>query len=181
VDGRRAELSGALPSTQETLMEMKNEAQPQHRWLQQLVGEWTYESECVMEPGKPPETFSGTETVRPIGDLWVLCEGRGEMPGGGLATMLITLGYNPNTERYVGTFVGSMMSHLWIYDGWLDAAGTLLTLEAEGPSFAGDGSMAKYHDLIEIKSPDHHVLSSQVLGEGGEWTRFMTANYRRRK
>jgi hypothetical protein len=43
------------------------------------------------------------------------------VPGGGLARMLMTLGYNPQTRRYTGTWVGSMMTHLWVYDGWLDA------------------------------------------------------------
>jgi hypothetical protein len=40
---------------------MKTEPQKEHQWLQRLVGEWTYESECSMEPGKPPEKFEGSE------------------------------------------------------------------------------------------------------------------------
>jgi hypothetical protein len=35
------------------------------------------------------------------------------MPGGGAATMFLTLGYDPQRERYVGTWIGSMMTHLW--------------------------------------------------------------------
>ena len=38
---------------------MKTEPQKEHRWLQKLVGEWTCESEATMEPGKPPERFTG--------------------------------------------------------------------------------------------------------------------------
>ena len=57
------------------------EPQEQHRWLQRLVGEWTYEHECAVEPGKPPEKFVGTDSVRTLGGLWVLCEGKGNMPG----------------------------------------------------------------------------------------------------
>jgi hypothetical protein len=41
--------------------------------------------------------------------------------------------------------------------------------------------MAKYQDITEIKSDDHRVLSSRVLGPDGKWTQFMTAHYRRRK
>jgi hypothetical protein len=52
---------------------MKTEPQKEHAWLQQLVGEWAYETECSMEPDKAPEKFSGVETVRPLGDLWILC------------------------------------------------------------------------------------------------------------
>ena len=64
---------------------MKTEPQKEHAWLQQLVGEWTFEVEATMEPGKPPEHFRGTERVRSLGGLWIVAEGEGEMPGGGTA------------------------------------------------------------------------------------------------
>jgi Protein of unknown function (DUF1579) len=160
---------------------MNAEPQKEHRWLHKLVGEWTSESEATMEPGKPPERCTGTESVRSLGGLWILAEGQGEMPGGGAATMVMTLGYDPQKTRYVGTWIGSMMTHLWVYDGALDAAERVLTLEAEGPSMAGDGKMAKYRDVIELKSDDHRVLTSHVLGDDGQWHGFMTAHYRRKK
>ncbi len=158
---------------------MTTEPQKEHEWLQQLVGAWACESECVMEPGKAPQKFKGSETVRSLGGLWVLLEGRGEMPGGGMATMLMTLGYDPRTKRYVGTWVGSMMTHLWLYDGSLDPEGRVLTLNAEGPSCADEGKITKYQDVIEIKSRDHRVLTSRMLGDDGDWHQFMTAHYRR--
>lgn len=159
---------------------MKIEPQKEHEWLQKLVGEWTYESECSMEPGKPPEKFSGSETVRSIGGLWILCEGRGEMPGGGMATTLMTLGYDPQKKHYVGTWVGSMMTHLWIYNGSLDADGKVLTLNAEGPNCMEEGKLSKYKDVIEIKSHDHRILTPHMLGDDGEWRPLMTAHYRRK-
>jgi hypothetical protein len=159
---------------------MKTEPQKEHQWLQQLVGEWTYESECSMEPGKPPERFKGTESVRSLGSLWVLCEGRGEMPGGGMANWLMTLGYDPQRKQYIGTWVGSMMTHLWVYEGLLDATAKVLTLSAEGPSCTGDGKLAKYQDVIEIGDADHRVLTSHMLGDDGGWHTFMTSNYRRK-
>ena len=33
-----------------------------------------------------------------------------------------TLGYDPAKKKYVGTFIASVMTHLWIYSGSLDAA-----------------------------------------------------------
>ena len=160
---------------------MNAEPQKEHAWLQKLVGEWTYEVEAVMAPGQPPIKSQGAESVRSLGGLWIVGEGQGECPGGGPATTLLTLGYDPSAKRFVGTWVGSMMTHLWVYDGALDASGKVLTLDAEGPSFAGDGKMAKYQDITEIKSDDHRVLSSRVLGPDGKWNQFMTAHYRRRK
>lgn len=157
------------------------EPQKEHHWLQKLVGEWTYESEASMGPDQPPVKCGGTESVRSIGGLWVLAEGRGEMPGGAPATMLLTLGYDPQKKRFVGTFIGSMMTSLWVYDGELDEAERVLTLNAEGPDFTVPGKTAKYKDVIEFKSDDQRVLSSHVLGEDGKWQEFMTANYRRTK
>jgi hypothetical protein len=160
---------------------MKTEPQKEHQWLQRLVGEWTSEADATMGPGKPPEKFKGTESVRSLGGLWILAEGQGEMPGGGAATTMMTLGYDPRKQRYVGTWVGSMMTYLWVYDGELDAAGRALTLNAEGPNMVAEGKMAKYKDVIEIKSEDHRVLTSHMLGDDGEWHELMTANYRRKK
>ena len=158
---------------------MKAEPQKEHQWLHRLVGEWTSEAEATMEPGKPPETLSGTESVRSLGGLWILAEGTGEMPGGGAATMLMTLGYDPQRKRFVGTWIGSMMTNLWAYDGGLDAAERVLTLEAEGPDMAVEGKTVKYRDVIELESDDHRVLTSHMLGDDGTWHEFMKAHYRR--
>lgn len=160
---------------------MMAEPQSEHKWLQKLIGQWTSEAEMLMGPGKPAEKCKGVESVRSLGGLWVLAEGKGEMPGGGEATMVMTLGFNPVKKRYLGTWIGSMMTHLWIYDGELDAAGKVLTLHAEGPDMAVETRMAQYKDVIEFRGDDHRVLTSHMLGEDGKWHQFMTANYRRKK
>ena len=156
----------------------KVEPRDEHRWLGRLVGEWTSEAEMSMGP--QAEKSRGSESVRTLGDLWVLCEGTGEMPGGGTAKMLMTLGYDPAKQRFVGTWVGSMMTHMWVYEGTLDATRRILTLESEGPSMAGDGTTSRYRDMIEMKSDDYRMLTSHALGPDGKWQKFMTAHYRRR-
>ena len=160
---------------------MQAEAQKEHKWLEQLVGEWTYESEGIMGPDQPPVKSTGSATNRSIGGLWVECENTGAMPGGGPTTMIITIGYDPTKKRFVGTFIGSMMTTLWLYEGQLDAAEKVLTLDADGPSFTDPNKTAKYKDSIEIVSPDHHILSSQFRADDGTWYRFMTSHYRRKK
>jgi hypothetical protein len=133
-----------------------------------------------MGPDQPSMKNKGQETVRSLGGLWTIGEGSGEAPGGGTCDSIMTLGYDPQTKRFVGTFIASMMTHLWPYNGTLDAAGKVLTLDSEGPSFAGDGTMARYQDIIEFLSDDHRTLSSQVLGADGQWQPFMKAHYRRK-
>ncbi|HEU0079890.1 MAG TPA: DUF1579 domain-containing protein [Longimicrobiaceae bacterium] len=158
---------------------MEAERQQEHRWLERLVGEWTSEMEMAMKPGEPPQTFTGTESVRSLGGLWVLCEGRGEMPGGGESTTIMTLGYDPAKRRFLGTFIGALSTHMWIYDGELDAAGDRLTLHTEGPAYPDETRMAKYTDTIEFRGDDHRVLTSRVQDEGGAWRQMMEVHYRR--
>lgn len=158
---------------------MHSEPQPEHGWLEQLVGDWSYESSCIMGPDQPPSKHGGTESVRSLGGLWTVGEGTCEMPGGGTGVTMMTLGYDAQKKRYVGTWVGSMMNYLWIYDGELDAAKRILTLESEGPSMAGDGTLSKYRDVIEIVDSDHRTLSSYMPTEDGKWQSFNTAHYRR--
>jgi hypothetical protein len=76
-----------------------------------------------------------------------------------------------------------MIADLWVYDGSLDAAENVLTLNAEGPSFAADGKLVQYRDVITLETDDHRVLTSRVLADDGKWTwtQFMAAHYRRRK
>ena len=156
------------------------EPQEEHHWLQGLVGEWVVEGECSMGPDQPPMKNTGRETVRSFGGLWTIGEGSLESPDGGNCDSIMTLGFDPQTKRFVGTFIASMMAHLWPYNGTLDATGKVLTLDSEGPSFAGDGTMAKYQDIIEFLSDNHRTLSSQFLGPDGQWVPFMKAHYRRR-
>ncbi len=161
---------------------MKTEPQKEHDWLQKLVGEWTYEIEVTMGADLSPQKATGTESVRSLGGLWILAEAQGEMPGCGVATTMMTLGYDPQKQRYVGTWIGSMMTYLWVYDGELDAESRVLTLNTEGPAMSGvEGKMAKYKDVTEFKSDDCRVLTSYMLGDDGQWHKFMTGHYRRKQ
>lgn len=167
----------------ETLEEMCKQVEPskEHLWLHKFVGKWHMEAECNMGPDKPPMKNEVDETVKSLGGLWIVGDGVGSLPDGKPAITQITLGYDPLKKKFVGTFVGSMMTNLWVYEGELDSGGTTLTLNAEGPSFTDPQKSAKYQDIFEVVSDDHRILKSQVQTETGEWFHFMTAHYRRQK
>jgi hypothetical protein len=157
---------------------MQTEPQKQHQWLDKFLGEWTNEAEYSMEPNGEPSKSTGTEVVRSIGGIWIVAEGVGDMPDGGAGKTMMTLGFDPQLDRFVGTFVGSMMTHLWLYNGSLDPTKKVLILDTEGPNFS-QTAMAKYQDIIEFISDDHRMMKSQILMEDGTWNQFMTAHYRR--
>jgi hypothetical protein len=156
---------------------VKAEITQEHAWLRRLVGEWRSEM-----PGPDGVIVRGTETVRMLGEAWLALEGRGQMPDGAPVQMLMTIGFDPSQRCFVGTWIGSMMNHLWVYRGGaLDAAKKLLALPSEGPSFEEPGKLAQYRDEIEIVSDDERLLHGNSLGADGKWNRFMTARYQRVK
>jgi len=158
---------------------MYQEAQREHRWLRRLLGRWSYHSQVTVEPGQPPLALGGSEVGRPLGDLWVLLEGEGEMPDGNRGRWLMTLGYDPRQGCFVGSWTGSMMAHLWLYRGSLDASGNVLTLDTEGPAMNGEGRLAHYRDVIEFLADDRRLLRSEVLGDEGQWHQFQVSEFRR--
>lgn len=153
------------------------EPTPEQEWLLQLLGDWVFESECMMGPDQQPMKSSGKQTARSLGSLWTLSEMESVGPDGQSMRSVITLGFDPAKQRFVGTFVASCMTHLWPYEGQLDAARKVLTLDSAGPSFADDGAMAKYQDIVEIIDNDHHLLKSRFQNPDGSWTQFMSAKY----
>lgn len=152
---------------------------PQHGWLTRLLGTWRYETECEGPPGQPPMRAAGVEQVRMLGSFWVIGESEGQCPGGGgLARMVVTLGADPGTGRFRGTFVGSMMPWMFVYDGALDAAAGTLVLDTEGPAMIGEG-MARYRDSVAMQGDAVRILGSEVQRPDGSWHRFMTGRYER--
>ena len=155
------------------------ESKIEHKWLLQLVGDWKIESECNMGPDQPAMKSTGKQSTRALGLLWTIGEMEHAGPDGQAHQSIFTLGFDDSKQRFVGTFVSSCMTHLWPYDGQLDAAHKVLTLDSEGPSFSGDGTMAKYQDIIEVITEDQYFLKSQLQDSDGSWVQFMIARYDR--
>lgn len=158
---------------------MQSEPVAQHLWLKKLVGDWSYEHEFKMGPDQPLMKLTGREKVRMLGDLWMIAEASGEMPDGGTMSAVMTLGYDPTKGKFVGSWIGSPMAFMFVYEGELDAAGKVLPLNTTGPSFTDPTKTAPYQDCIGLVSDKVRTLTSQTLGDNGNWTKFMMATYTR--
>lgn len=160
-------------------------APPAHRsneptaFLERLAGEWSVVTETILGPGQEPVRSESREVARLLGGKWLVAESTGTAPGGEPVTSILTLGYDPSRERFVGTWISSMQTHLWSYAGELDASGTALTLETEGPVLGDPTTTAQYREVIETMDADHKVMRSMILGPDGEWFEFARAEYRR--
>lgn len=152
--------------------------QAEHQWLERLTGEWRFVHECQTGPDQPPQRSEGQMSGRMLGGLWLLLEGSGQTPEGDAWMSQFTLGFDTASKRFVGTFVASMISHLWIYQGNLTDDGRELVLEVEGPRMDGPGT-ALYRDTFESVDADHWVLKSEISGTDGQWISFMTGHHHR--
>ena len=150
-----------------------------HEWLKQLEGEWVCESEAVMAPGQPAIKFKGSDATRSLGGFWTVSELKCDMMGETM-TGLMTVGYDDKKKKFVGTWVCSMDNTMFHYEGELDAAKKVLTLNTEGPNPAGDGKTVKMKDVIEVKDKDTKVLTSHMQIDG-KWVQFMTITAKRKK
>lgn len=154
---------------------MPTEPTTEHIWLKRLVGAWNMEYPSHDGEG----TMKGTETVRALGDLWVICEGRTQMPDGTPGGTVMSLGYDAGAGKVVGSWIGSMMTYMWVYEGHLDAASDRLTLATRGPAFDEAGGIAEYQDIITFEGEDSRVLESRVRRADGTWHDLFTVRYTR--
>jgi hypothetical protein len=160
---------------------MFDKPQAEHEILGKLVGSWKAVTECKLPDGST-EKSEGQLTFRSLGGLWVIGEGVFmQGPGGEDVVSQFTIGYDASRKLYVGSYLSSCMTKLWIYDGEYDAAGKKLVLTAQGPRFDGKPGETLYHDVVEYVSDDHFILWSEVQGEDGSWTKFMTCDHFRVK
>ncbi len=162
--------------------EMPEMPQPrsEHKWLQQLAGEWESEMECTMEPGKPPVKNKMTEKARSLGGFWLVSEGSGEAMGAPFSSIL-TLGYDPGKKKYIGSWVDSMTGVMWQYEGNVGEDGKTLTLETEGPCPMKGGKICKFREVIVLQDENHKTFTSRTLAEDGTWTTFMSGKSVRTK
>jgi hypothetical protein len=151
----------------------------EHAWLQQLVGEWNTEVEMIPEPGQPAITSKGTESVRAIGPFWIQAESTMNVMDLKIIGLL-TVGYDADGKKYVGTWIDSVSGYHWKYDGQVDKEGKKLTLNTEGPCPYAPGKNSKFKEVIEIKSKNEKVFTSSVQGDDGKWTTMLTITAKRK-
>lgn len=153
-------------------------ATPEHEWLEQFVGKWQATNQAYDAEGQLVMTCEGTSTARMLGPCWLVSEVTGDLDGTTIEAVQ-TIGYDPKTKKYIGTWVDSVSNHMWKYVGSVDETGKVLTLEAEGPNYMDEGKITKYRDAYEFKDEDNIVTTSSMLSDDGEWIVFMKGDMRR--
>ncbi len=159
---------------------MKTDPSPEHAWLKRFEGVWAFTSRCPMGPEGEVAESQGEERVRMLGDLWLIGEAAGPMPDdGAICHSVMTIGYDPAKERFVGTWVGSPMTSMFVYEGTLDTTSNTLTLSTTGPDMMDPSKTAQYQDVVVWLDDNTRELRSRIQGADGGWTEIMSARYTR--
>ena len=119
-----------------------------------------------------------TETIEPMGELWVVTRGRGPGADAPFRSMT-TFGYDPDLGKFVGSYVDTIQTKMWSYEGFLDESGKVLTLETEGPSMAKPGTTTLYRDQYILEDTDTKRIVTSAQDEDGSWVQFAEMRGRR--
>ena len=87
------------------------------------------------------------------------------------------MGPGQPVQKFRGTERTRSLGGLWFL---VEADEKVLTLDTEGPSMSGDGTLSKYKDRIEFRSDDERIMTSHAQGADGTWTQLMTMTLRRK-
>jgi hypothetical protein len=150
------------------------EPQAEHFALERMVGTWDVKSSVTGPDGE------WSETCRSLDGMWCIAEGEGDMPGGKAKTIM-TVGYDPEKGKYVGTWLGTMMGMLWLYEGDLSEDGATLSLYTTGPDCEVEGRTAQYREQIIFQDDDHRLFVSATRQPDGSWKQFQELQYTRRQ
>ena len=107
----------------------------EHGLLMEMVGTWNVDCSYFMGPGEPMRT-QAQETIEPVGGFWTVSLFESLFMGAPFAGRA-TMGYDPQKGKWVGTWIDSMMPHMFVMEGDMDPETHVLTMHCEGPSMTG--------------------------------------------
>ena len=90
----------------------------------------------------------------------------------------MTIGFDPVQGAFLGTFVASMMTHLWLVSR--HAGGRHADARHRGTGFRRRGGWRSYQDIIALQGDDARTLTSRMQTRGRHLAvEVMSARYRR--
>ena len=101
-----------------------------HKMLAKLAGSWTTRTRAWMNPDQPPVEGRGAcEQKMILGGRYLQQEYTSEMMGDFFFGVNL-VGYNNHTGRYVSTWIDSMNTGIYYFEGTAGADGKIITQES---------------------------------------------------
>ena len=150
----------------------------EHKVLMQDVGEWTIKGKMTMEEGV--QEFKGEEKVVAVGGFWTVSHHSSDILGGLKGSS--TIGYDPNSKKYVGTWVDSFMPAVTHMSGTYDKKAKTMTFDTKGIGMDGKPMPGKI--VIKYQSENSHtftMMHQDPTGQTKEMVKTMEMTYTRKK
>jgi len=147
----------------------------EHLLIQQHVGRWNVQCKFYMDPSQPPMETAATEVIEAIGPLWTVSRFETDMMGMPFVGCA-TLGYEPHTGKFVGTWMDCMGPVFFHLTG--TQKGDTITMHANALSYA-TGAVAPHRTTERHISKDERVFEMFVTMPDGNELKMMTTHYRR--
>lgn len=152
---------------------------PEHKFLEQLVGNWNTESTFWMDPSQPPATALGKATSKLImGGRFLQSELSGDFMGMPFQGLGID-GYDRVQEKFVSVWMDNMGTMIMQMYGSLDRSGKVLTMFCEYIDPMTRKS-AEMKTVTTILSDKEHKFEYFTKGPDGKFFRGMEMFYTRR-
>lgn len=148
----------------------------EHKLVMQDVGDWTIKGKMLMPTGF--QNFKGEEKVVSIGKFWTVSHYSSDAMGGlkGSATM----GFDPKTKKFVGTWVDSFMPAVTRMKGTYDKKTKTMTYETVGTGM--DGKPMPGRIIIKHKDENSHtftMMHKDPTGQTDDLVKTMEMTYTR--
>ena len=148
----------------------------EHRRLLKKVGEWAVQ--CTYFWGAQPMTVTGSDRLEALGGFWTVghfkCD-TGPVTIHGLSTS----GYDPEKERFVGTWQDSTNPFHYYFEGGFDETGKRLEMEGDNIDPLS-GNLVKYRSVETFHDDDNRMLELYVENTTGEEMQVLEYEYKRK-
>jgi hypothetical protein len=167
------------------MMEMAKPGE-NHKWLQDMVGTWSYVIRWWMNPEAPPSESTGNTIFRSVMDgRYLIGDHAGKMqtpgPDGKMMDMefkgIGIEGYDNAKKKFVASWIDNMGTGIMNLEGTYDASTKTLTYYADYEMMPG--MKTKIRQTVKLTDHDHHTIEF-FEDRGGKEVKTMEIAYTRK-
>jgi len=167
-----------MPAMMEVYKKLATPAAP-HKMLANLEGSWITKTRAWMEPDKPPTEGTGTCEQKMLFDgRYLQQEYTGEMMGNPF-TGINLVAYDNHTKKYVSTWIDSMSTGIYFFEGSGSKDGKTITQECSyDDPVRGPAIWRSVTRIIDDDSVEYEMF---LIPKGGKEEKMMEMTVSRRK
>ena len=152
-------------------------ASKEHKVLMRDVGEWNIAGKIMMQDGF--QDFKGEEKVVAIGQFWTVSHYSSDIFGGLKGSS--TMGFDPSTKKFVGTWVDSFQPAVTHMSGTYDEKTKTMSYDTSGIGMDGKPMPGKI--VIKYKDENSHtftMMQKDPTGQTEKMVKIMEMIYTRK-